>query len=225
MRIVGMLSMTALILTGLPPVPAASLSASVQAREGRIARPLPSEDPDARCAPFLQGGGDYGSFASRGGYRGNSMGFIGNTPTPTRPRVASPPQAPPMAEMRPQDQSQALMNGRRHMPQQPMPSYAPPENRERYQGEAVAAVQSVAEVPVSTFSVDVDTGSYSNVRRMLNAGEMPPQAAVRTEELLNYFRYDYPAHRSLAAVQRAGRHDDDAVEPGDPAASSRPSRL
>jgi Ca-activated chloride channel family protein len=56
----------------------------------------------------------------------------------------------------------------------------------------VAAVQAVAETPVSTFSVDVDTGSYSNVRRMLNAGEMPPQAAVRTEELLNYFRYDYP---------------------------------
>src|SRR6185295_6630841 len=67
-----------------------------------------------------------------------------------------------------------------------------PENRERYAGEAVAAVRAVADAPVSTFSIDVDTGSYANVRRMLNAGEMPPQGAVRTEEMLNYFRYDYP---------------------------------
>lgn len=53
---------------------------------------------------------------------------------------------------------------------------------------------AVADTPVSTFSVDVDTGSYSNVRRMLTQdNRLPPQAAVRTEELLNYFRYDYPA--------------------------------
>ncbi|ESQ87208.1 hypothetical protein ABAC460_20775 [Asticcacaulis sp. AC460] len=50
----------------------------------------------------------------------------------------------------------------------------------------------VTETPVSTFSVDVDTGAYANVRRMLNDGTTPPEAAVRTEELLNYFRYDYP---------------------------------
>ena len=56
----------------------------------------------------------------------------------------------------------------------------------------MASVQAVADAPVSTFGVDVDTGSYANVRRFLNDGRMPPQAAVRTEELLNYFRYDYP---------------------------------
>ncbi|GAB5482918.1 MAG: VWA domain-containing protein [Parasphingorhabdus sp.] len=44
--------------------------------------------------------------------------------------------------------------------------------------------------------MDVDTGSYSNVRRFLNDGKMPPEAAVRTEELINYFRYDYPAPSS-----------------------------
>ncbi|ESQ74134.1 VWA domain-containing protein [Asticcacaulis sp. AC402] len=63
---------------------------------------------------------------------------------------------------------------------------------EKYKGEPVASVVRVAEVPVSTFSVDVDTGAYANVRRMLNDGVTPPEAAVRTEELLNYFRYDYP---------------------------------
>lgn len=45
--------------------------------------------------------------------------------------------------------------------------------------------------PVSTFSIDVDTGSYSNMRRILNQGMLPPKAAIRTEELLNYFSYNY----------------------------------
>ncbi|HWT13450.1 MAG TPA: von Willebrand factor type A domain-containing protein, partial [Allosphingosinicella sp.] len=78
----------------------------------------------------------------------------------------------------------------------PRPVYPfPRENRERYAGEAVAEVRAVADAPVSTFGIDVDTGSYANVRRMLSQGQMPPQAAVRTEEMLNYFRYDYPAPR------------------------------
>lgn len=46
--------------------------------------------------------------------------------------------------------------------------------------------------PLSTFSIDVDTASYANVRRFLNAGQLPPPDAVRIEELLNYFTYDYP---------------------------------
>ncbi len=46
--------------------------------------------------------------------------------------------------------------------------------------------------PLSTFSIDVDTASYANVRRYLNDGQMPPKDAVRIEELVNYFEYDYP---------------------------------
>ena len=46
--------------------------------------------------------------------------------------------------------------------------------------------------PLSTFSIDVDTASYSNVRRMLNAGTKPPKDSVRIEEMINYFTYDYP---------------------------------
>jgi Ca-activated chloride channel family protein len=46
--------------------------------------------------------------------------------------------------------------------------------------------------PLSTFSVDVDTASYANVRRFLADGELPPAGAVRTEELINYFRFAYP---------------------------------
>ena len=52
-------------------------------------------------------------------------------------------------------------------------------------------VRQVAEFPVSTFSSDVDTAAYANVRRYLNDGQLPPRDAVRIEELVNYFDYDY----------------------------------
>ena len=54
---------------------------------------------------------------------------------------------------------------------------------------------AVANNPLSTFSIDVDTASYANVRRFLAQGQLPPKDAVRIEELLNYFRYDYPEPR------------------------------
>lgn len=65
--------------------------------------------------------------------------------------------------------------------------------RERYDGEEISPVKLVQAEPVSTFSVDVDTGAYANARRFLTQGQMPPRDAVRTEEMINYFRYDYPA--------------------------------
>jgi Ca-activated chloride channel family protein len=46
--------------------------------------------------------------------------------------------------------------------------------------------------PLSTFSIDVDTASYSNIRRFINEGSLPPKDAVRLEEMINYFSYDYP---------------------------------
>ena len=52
--------------------------------------------------------------------------------------------------------------------------------------------QIVTGKPLSTFSVDVDAASYGNIRRFINQGEMPPKDAVRIEELINYFDYDYP---------------------------------
>jgi len=62
---------------------------------------------------------------------------------------------------------------------------------ERYGAVNASGIKLVAEEPVSTFSIDVDTGSYSNVRRMLNGGRLPPSEAVRVEELINYFPYEY----------------------------------
>jgi Ca-activated chloride channel family protein len=67
-----------------------------------------------------------------------------------------------------------------------------PINRENYAHYDDNPVKRVIEYPVSTFSIDVDTGSYANVRRLLKAGQLPPQDAVRIEELINYFTYAYP---------------------------------
>lgn len=71
-----------------------------------------------------------------------------------------------------------------------------PVNRENYAHFDDHGIVLTAESPVSTFSIDVDTGSYSNVRRMLNNGQLPHQDAVRVEELVNYFSYDYPVPAS-----------------------------
>ena len=71
------------------------------------------------------------------------------------------------------------------------------EPRGRLAGEGYAAITesrpvSPKDQPLSTFSIDVDTASYANVRRFLDSGRLPPRDAVRIEELVNYFRYDYP---------------------------------
>jgi len=81
-------------------------------------------------------------------------------------------------------------------------------NTETYDHVVDNAFASAADRPLSTFSIDVDTASYSNVRRFLQAGQLPPPGAVRIEEMLNYFRYDYApptddtpfaAHTEIAA--------------------------
>jgi len=65
-------------------------------------------------------------------------------------------------------------------------------NTEAYDRIVENAFLPVAEQPLSTFSIDVDTASYSNMRRFLNEGRLPPPDSVRIEELINYFSYDYP---------------------------------
>lgn len=78
-------------------------------------------------------------------------------------------------------------------------AYIPPvivatdPGRERYDGKEVSPVHLTRAEPVSTFSVDVDTGAYANARRFLTSGQLPPTDAVRSEEMINYFRYSYPA--------------------------------
>jgi len=71
-------------------------------------------------------------------------------------------------------------------------------DRENYLPQDENAVQRVSETPVSTFSIDVDTAAYSNVRRMImREGRLPPSDAVKAEEFINYFDYDYAQGEGL----------------------------
>lgn len=99
-------------------------------------------------------------------------------PMPGMPAGPPPPSPPPYA----------MAQRRAH----PM-LVRPQANTENYEQRVDNPLQLTSENPVSTFSIDVDTGSYSNVRRLLLAGQRPPADAVRVEEMLNYFDHGYPA--------------------------------
>jgi Ca-activated chloride channel family protein len=74
----------------------------------------------------------------------------------------------------------------------PAPAFHQPEfNTEGYSTVHENGFREVMKEPLSTFSVDVDRASYSNVRRFLNSGQLPPVDAVRIEEMINYFSYNY----------------------------------
>ncbi|MEZ5575853.1 MAG: VWA domain-containing protein [Candidatus Competibacteraceae bacterium] len=107
--------------------------------------------------------------------------------------MAEPSARLPAARQAAQDSTAlapARMSSRRDADELRAPSE--PTDRENYAQVEDNPVKRAAEQPVSTFSIDVDTGAYANVRRFLNAGRLPPRDAVRVEELINYFDYDYP---------------------------------
>ena len=95
-------------------------------------------------------------------------------------------------------------------------SYAAPEpSREGYAEIEEKGFQRPTDEPLSTFSIDVDRASYSNVRRFINQGQRPPANAVRIEEMVNYFGYDYAQpkdrhpfaiHTELAPAPWAPQH-------------------
>ena len=108
----------------------------------------------------------------------------------------APPAAPP-----PAGQPAAAREQLSHLGVQnrSIAPYAP------YDTASYAAIEEnkfrgVIDFPLSTFSVDVDTASYANIRRFLNGSQLPPADAVRVEELINYFKYDYPAPKGDAPV-------------------------
>ena len=99
--------------------------------------------------------------------------------------------------------SQKTMPDSSMMNSNSMATAAPEMNDDGYYDEGATDGEKYAEIaenpfletsraPLSTFSIDVDTASYANVRRYLNDGMLPPKDAVRIEELVNYFEYDYP---------------------------------
>ncbi|MGY4397352.1 Ca-activated chloride channel family protein [Sphingomonas sp. UYAg733] len=109
----------------------------------------------------------------------------------------SPPPPPPSSVASPR-----MMTSRVYAPMNEMRSYMPPPyhdvGRDKFTATSQNPFKLVRGEPVSTFSIDVDTASYAFVRASLNRNTLPQPAAVRTEELVNYFPYDYAAPRSAA---------------------------
>jgi Ca-activated chloride channel family protein len=99
-----------------------------------------------------------------------------------------PPPPPPPAPMRPPVIGMTVTGQRTVDGVIVTPA---PENTERYPDATPNPVRRVADEPVSTFSIDVDTAAYSNVRRFIAEGQTPPRDAVRVEEMINYFDYGY----------------------------------
>ena len=103
--------------------------------------------------------------------------------------------------MRPAVVGETVVTGSRVMPGQgyirgPGQIAPPPADTERYPDATPNPTKRTATEPVSTFSIDVDTAAYANVRRFLREGNSPPRDAVRVEELINYFDYGYAAPAS-----------------------------
>jgi len=119
------------------------------------------------------------SIAENDALAGGALGAT-STNDASRSRALAEGEAPPFADMA-----------------------APAPDSEVFANADANPVRIVAEAPVSTFSIDVDTASYSVVRSSLNAGSLPPPEAVRIEEMVNYFPYDYAAPKAGEAPFRA----------------------
>jgi Ca-activated chloride channel family protein len=110
-----------------------------------------------------------------------------------------PPPAPPPRQAEARAQQKVTVTGAMSAgdyaaaaPPPPMMMAPEPEFRDQYEDVDPNPVKLTSEEPVSTFSIDVDTASYANVRRFLKSGVLPPKDAVRIEEMVNYFDYTYP---------------------------------
>ncbi|MBR9825746.1 MAG: DUF3520 domain-containing protein [Alphaproteobacteria bacterium] len=111
------------------------------------------------------------------------------SPPPPSPPPPPPPPPPP-GSLAPADAASVItVTGARLA----APNLSVPErvDRDRFEDVAPNPVMAVADEAVSTFSIDVDTASYAVVRNFLNDGRLPPSDAVRIEEMINYFDYDY----------------------------------
>ena len=184
----AVVAMSALMTIGAAPAPIAPAPQRNLARDGEVTpanceavgMPLPPERarPVAAPAPRMQ----------------------------VRPSAPPPPPPPPGAQAEATSLEEIVVTGTR-LQRDPTNSPTPlvsvgreqllatdqsaRPDTERYPDATPNPVRRVADQPVSTFSIDVDTASYSNVRRFIDEGRAPPTDAVRVEELINYFDYGY----------------------------------
>jgi Ca-activated chloride channel family protein len=172
------------------------------------AKPLITErGGEARSAPKsgravapVVSPGEGGRLAGRRRDGQNEVAVAG-VPAPPAPPAATTPTAAGFADKVASEQRSTLGGLMTKDAEGRIAAYAPPrpepvpatveEHRDQFQSVADNPVKQVAAEPVSTFSLDVDTASYSLVRRALNSGRLPQKDAVRVEEMINYFPYDY----------------------------------
>lgn len=163
-----------------PPPASASASASANSDTIRLSPFEVTEAPASRAVGRGSAAAAAGGGAAAGGARGGGGGGRSGAALP------------------------AGLAGRGSAVGQAMPAPREAQGTESYGLRRNNTFVSVASQPLSTFSIDVDSAAYSNVRRFLQSGRLPPVDAVRVEELINYFPYRYPAPenpvRPLAAA-------------------------
>ena len=137
--------------------------------------PEPTAQPEAETRMMEDAGGST---------RGRAAGAASKSAAPRGPM---PPRRHARREMRRRPSPKPVaMVARPHTDAAPTP-----HDTEEYAHEKENDFRSPTTEPLSTFSIDVDTASYANARRFINQSQMPPVDAVRIEEFVNYFRYDY----------------------------------
>jgi len=142
-------------------------------------------------------------YRSRVAPSGGAYAMAPSPPPPPAP-PPPPPPPPPLAAHAPVEE--IVVTGSRIRRSDAAAYVAPPgmpapvvqRDTERYPDATPNPVKRVADEPVSTFSIDVDTASYSNVRRFIDEGRAPPADAVRVEEMINFFDYGYERPRSAS---------------------------
>lgn len=151
----------------LPPLPAKKREPLRDKKRPTSPVEIPDEIEEGDVTDF---GIDYGVEGGvEGGVAGGVLGGI----------LGAAPSAPPEHYRKP---ASCCLASRHN------PSFNTEEYERIYENRFLDAVNN----PLSTFSIDVDTASYANMRRFLKNNQFPPKDAVRTEELINYFNYDYP---------------------------------
>jgi Ca-activated chloride channel family protein len=148
---------------------------------GPVPTPAAAPPPPATVGGVV-GGVAQGQAGGAGGGRGGRGGGFSTTRTVAEMAIdaaAQYPGAPGYPDRR----------------DEPWSGYRYPHTGERYAHVVPNRFQSTFDRPLSTFGADVDTASYTNVRRFLTEGQLPPEAAVRVEEFVNYFKFDYATPR------------------------------
>ncbi|MFN8576929.1 MAG: VWA domain-containing protein [Candidatus Sericytochromatia bacterium] len=141
------------------------------------------------AAPTPQSVSPMGNYS--GAPQSDSIASSGDTyNTPQKSNILTQPSGSAPTAMASTAPNANMMS--KEMTQQDMALQRPNYNTEEYSNIIENPFIEVVKSPLSTFSIDVDTASYSNIRRYIESKQAPPKGSVRIEEMINYFTYDYP---------------------------------